>query len=291
MGEGKQRHIIERLAWEQAYRWLIYQRRHAPANADIWHLRFHWQTLGARLWQTVANGHYRFTPMQRIDTQQGAMVMWSATDALVLKWLTLCIMPSLPRHSACRHLKNHGGVSGSLAQVRSVLHSGDCQYVFRTDIRGYYASFSQARLLAWLFTRIEHPVYRDLLTQYVHYSVEWAGEFFTPTSGIARACSLSPLIGGSYLYHVDATMSGLQPVMYERYMDDFLLLSPTRWPLKRAIAQLNGYLADDGFEQHPGKTQVGRIAKGFGWLGRWFTDSAECVMRTSVVVKKQTRRR
>ncbi|HGM5491692.1 TPA: reverse transcriptase domain-containing protein [Serratia fonticola] len=280
------RPIIERLAWEQAYRWLVYQRRHAPDNTDIWHVRFHWQTLDAQLWQTVIQGQYRLTPMQRIDTQQGAVVMWSAADALVLKWLTLCILPSLPKHPTCRHLRGHGGVSGSLTRVRSALFSGDYRYVFHTDIRGYYAHFSQARLLAWLFTQIEHPVYRDLLAQYVHYSVEWGGEFFTPTSGIARACSLSPLIGGSYLYHVDEAMSGLQHVLYERYMDDFLLLSPTRWPLRRAIAQLNGYLADDGFEKHPGKTQIGRIAKGFSWLGRWFTESAECVMRTSAMVKK-----
>ncbi|NTY88403.1 transposase [Serratia fonticola] len=280
------RPIIERLAWEQAYRWLVYQRRHAPEHADIWHVRFHWQTLDAQLWQTVIQGQYRLTPMQRIDTQQGSLVMWSAADALVLKWLTLCITPALPKHPTCRHLRGHGGVSGSLTRVRSALFSGDYRYVFRTDIRGYYAHFSQARLLSWLFTQIEHPVYRDLLAQYVHYSVEWGGEFFTPTSGIARACSLSPLIGGSYLYHVDEAMSLIQPVLYERYMDDFLLLSPTRWPLRRAIAQLNGYLADDGFEKHPDKTQIGRIGKGFSWLGRWFTESAECVMRTSAMVKK-----
>ncbi|HHQ6539698.1 TPA: reverse transcriptase domain-containing protein [Serratia fonticola] len=280
------RPIIERLAWEQTYRWLVHQRRHAPENADIWHVRFHWQTLDAQLWQTVIQGHCRFTPMQHIDTQHGAVVMWSAIDALVLKWLTLCIMPSLPKHPTCRHLKGHGGVSGSLTRVRSALSSGEYRYVFRTDIRGYYANFPQSRLLAWLFTHTEHPVHRDLLTQYVHYSVEWGGEFFTPTSGIARACPLSPLIGGSYLYHVDEAMSRLQPVLYERYMDDFLLLSPMRWPLRRAIAHLNGYLADDGFEKHPDKTQIGRIGKGFGWLGRWFTDDAECVMRTSAMLKK-----
>ncbi|ATM75317.1 transposase [Serratia fonticola] len=286
MNEDRPRHIIERLAWEQAYRWLTHQRRHAPANADIWHLRFHWQTRKERLWQQVSNGDYRLMPMQRIDTQHTAVVMWSSSDALVLKWLTLCIMPYLPRHPACRHLKNHGGVSGSLTRVRSAVLSNEYRYVFRTDIRGYYAHFSKSRLLAWLFTRIEHPVYRDLLTQYVHYSVEWGGEFFTPTSGIARACSLSPLLGGCYLYHVDEAMSGLQHLLYERYMDDFLLLSPTRWPLRRAIARLNGFLADDGFEKHPDKTQIGQIANGYSWLGRWFTNSTECVMTTTEVVKK-----
>lgn len=221
-------HIIERLAWEQAYRWLIHQRRHAPANADIWHIRFHWQSNKERLWQQVSNGGYRLMPMQRIETRQTTIVMWSSTDALVLKWLTLCIMPSLPKHPACRHLKNHGGVSESLSRVRSAVFSDEYRDVFRTDIRGYYAHFSKTQLLVWLSTRIENPIYRDLLTQYVHYSVEWGGEFFTPTSGIARACSLSPLLGGCYLYHVDEAMSGLQHVLYERYMDDFLLLSPTR---------------------------------------------------------------
>lgn len=55
-------------------------------------------------------------------------------------------------------------------------------------------------------------------------------------------------VGGSYLTHVDTRLSRHPHFVYERYMDDFLLLSPTRWPLKRVIAKMNGLLADEGVE-------------------------------------------
>lgn len=271
-------------AWQQAYDWLSYQRRYAPANADVWHLRFHWHKTKDALYQQVITGQYRLTPMQRFETRQGSVVMWSACDALVLKWLTVCIAPSLPKHPRCRHLKGHGGVAGSLHKTREVLASGRYRFVFRTDIRGYYGHFPKQRLLNWLSHWVRNDVYLSLLHQYIDYTVEQGGEFFTPTLGICRGCSLSPLIGGSYLYHVDAELSGHKDIVYERYMDDFLVLSAKRWPLKRAIAQLNGYLSDEGFERHPKKTQIGRIENGFSWLGRWFTNDLEVVMKTKALL-------
>ena len=50
-------------------------------------------------------------------------------------------------------------------------------------------------------------------------------------------------------------------------MDDILILAPSRWQLPRAIATMNGVLADLGLEQHPDKTSIGPIARGFDFLG------------------------
>ena len=57
---------------------------------------------------------------------------------------------------------------------------------------------------------------------------------------------------------------------YVRYMDDFLFLSPRRWPVRRCVQQLRDYFDFAGFECHPDKTQLGRVDKGFDWLGVWF---------------------
>ncbi|WAY95574.1 hypothetical protein O3T13_16380, partial [Serratia marcescens] len=51
-------------AWQAAWRWLCQCRRHAPPNADIWHLRFHWAQQEKQLWQQLQNGRYRLAPMQ-----------------------------------------------------------------------------------------------------------------------------------------------------------------------------------------------------------------------------------
>ncbi|MHC8327412.1 hypothetical protein [Pseudomonas sp. LB1P83] len=41
---------------DEAFDWLCTQRRHYPVHADIWHLRFHWQTERVRILDTLAGG-------------------------------------------------------------------------------------------------------------------------------------------------------------------------------------------------------------------------------------------
>jgi hypothetical protein len=51
------------------------------------------------------------------------------------------------------------------------------------------------------------------------------------------------------------------------YMDDILVLAPTRWELRKAVKVVNQVLASLRLAKHPDKTFIGRIAKGFDWLG------------------------
>ncbi|MEQ4691236.1 reverse transcriptase domain-containing protein [Providencia manganoxydans] len=260
--------------WVLAYHWLCQRRQHYPANADVWHLRFHWQAKCEVLWQRIRLGQYHLKPMEVITTLDGRRtVQWCAEDALALKWLTLCLTPLLPKHPACRHLKGHGGVQGSILATTQAINSGQYQFVYRTDIKGYYEHFPKERLWQWCQQCTDSSALLNLLTQYIYYSVENDGEFNLMAQGISRGCTLSPLIGGCYLYSLDNALANRKGIFYERYMDDFLLLSPTRWPLKHAIAILQNALAQDSFTCHPDKTQMGRIEKGFDWLGMWFTDT------------------
>lgn len=110
------------------------------------------------------------------------------------------------------------------------------------------------------------------MTQYAHYSVEDGGQIHTPVTGIPRGCALSPLIGAALLHHIDGDFASLnqEDHFYARYMDDFVLLTRTRWQLRRGIARLADYFDTGGFERHPDKTQTGRIRNGFDWLGIGF---------------------
>jgi hypothetical protein len=55
-----------------------------------------------------------------------------------------------------------------------------------------------------------------------------------------------------------------------RFMDDWVILAPTRWELRRAIRLVNQTLADLHVEQHHDKTFIGRISRGFDFLGYAF---------------------
>jgi len=54
-------------------------------------------------------------------------------------------------------------------------------------------------------------------------------------------------------------------------MDDWVVLAPTRWKLRKAIKAVNEVMAELRVVKHPDKTFIGRIAKGFDFLGYWFT--------------------
>ncbi|HHK8152450.1 TPA: reverse transcriptase domain-containing protein [Serratia marcescens] len=256
--------------WLEAYRWLGKRRRHAPPNADIWHLRFHWQAHGEALYQQVRSGQYHLQPMHVYRHHDRSWVQWSAQDALVLKWVTLQVEGQLPIHPRCVHLKGHGGGRQSVEQVWQALTSDEYAFVYRTDIRGYYRHIRKAQVLSLMQQHINDPVLTGLIAQYLYYSVEDGGEIFTPQQGICRGCALSPLIGACLLYHVDSYFAVQEGIFYTRYMDDFVLLTRTRWQLRRCVKQLHHYFNLAGFEIHPDKTQLGRIKNGFDWLGVWF---------------------
>nr|WP_279462973.1 hypothetical protein [Aeromonas dhakensis] len=167
-------------AWQLAYQWICRRRRHYRANADIWHLRFHWPARSATLFARVMAGHYRLSPMQLL----GGHAIWSAEDALVLKWVALRVAPRLPWHPACEHGRGMGVVA-SRRRLHDFLQGagGSHPYVLRTDIRGYYQHIDRARVLSRLVAPLPCPVCRELMRQYLYYSVECGGEFHTPGGG------------------------------------------------------------------------------------------------------------
>lgn len=196
-------------------------------------------------------------------------MLWSAADALVMKWVALEIKDQLPLQSRCVHTAGHRGGRDSLAEITQTLALG-ARFVWRTDIRGYYRHIRKQQPWHHVCRFVSSPVLQNIIKQYIWYTVEHGGEFFTPQGGICRGSALSPLLGVSFLWYVDSAFRRQEDIYYVRYMDDFLFLSARRWPLRRAVRRLHDYFEDTGFECHPDKTQVGRIERGFDWLGVWF---------------------
>ena len=93
--------------------------------------------------------------------------------------------------------------------------------------------------------------------------------------------SLIPLDGDLYLKPLDDRMAELG-CFYVRFMDDWVVLAPTRWKLRRAIRAVNQVMADLRVEQHPDKTFIGRIARGFDFLGYWFSSQGVGVARKTI---------
>lgn len=101
--------------------------------------------------------------------------------------------------------------------------------------------------------------------------MEDGGTFHTPTRGISRGSSLSPLLAAFHLTDMDTMFAALPGIRHARYMDDFIIFTRHRWQLRRAVRLLIHGFSGYGFRQHPDKTFTGPLKKGGDWIGFWFT--------------------
>ena len=81
---------------------------------------------------------------------------------------------------------------------------------------------------------------------------------------------LSPLLAAVMLIPLDEAMNRLwrrYGLFYVRYMDDFVILAPTRHLLRRAIKEVHAVMARLRLHLHNTKRCIGKLSNGFDFLG------------------------
>ncbi|MFT5278344.1 MAG: RNA-directed DNA polymerase [Glaciecola sp.] len=125
----------------------------------------------------------RDRPLQEISKQNGEVIhLWSSVDSLVLKMLATLLAQHLPASTLCTHLKGHGGNKQTVNAIQAQLSTNT--FVFRTDVKSYYASINHGLLLAKLAAYVKDKVVMNLLGQYLKRSVESGGMFTDITQGM-----------------------------------------------------------------------------------------------------------
>jgi len=116
------RPIITSQQLDSAYQWLCQQRKHYPANSDVWHVRSHWLDNRSDLLKRINSGDYHFSPMQRITNAMGKVIhLWCSRDALVLKCIAMAIQSQLTLSKQCTHVKGHGGLKQTVKTIQQQL--------------------------------------------------------------------------------------------------------------------------------------------------------------------------
>jgi hypothetical protein len=237
----------------------------------------------------LREGTYRLGPVRRFHQGDETIEDWSALDALVLKATAIVLtthwLPEFSPH--CHHLPGRGGARAAVRFVHE--HLAANTFVFRTDVKSDYASIDHKILLAMLERHVPDGRVLDLLRQYVHRTIDDGGLYEDMEQGISLGCPRSPLMRALYLKVLDERV-GATGLAYARFLDDWGILAPTRWKLWEVIRLVNRTLAELHVEQHPDQTFIGRISRGFDFLGYAFTpaglDAApqaidRCVQRAS----------
>ena len=250
-----------------AFQWLCKARTKHPPSSDIWDFRRNWNHRAKILIKDFVRGKDRFDVQKKIILLCGETIaVWSSRDALVIKVLTYIIQKKLKPFlsKACYHLKGHGGLKGAVRDVIKLLPR--YRFFCKTDVRFYYDSINHFTLIIKLYEYISDRIIINYVWQFLNRCVECGGLYQDIQRGLPRASSLSPLLGAFYLLELDSKIEKLD-VKYIRYMDDILILAPTRWKLKKAIRVLNQTFNTLNLEKHPDKTLIGRTERGFDFLG------------------------
>ncbi len=76
---------------------------------------------------------------------------------------------------------------------------------------------------------------------------------------------------------------GKRGLFYVRFMDDIIVLAPTRRKLRAVVKALNRALGALRLAKHPGKTFIGRIEKGFDFVRYHFSPRGRTPARQTIV--------
>ncbi len=150
-------------------------------------------------------------------------------------------------------------------------------WVLKCDVRKFFASIDQERLLAILAERIPDRDVLWLLGQVVQ-------SFFSTREGVGLPLGnlTSQLLVNIYMNEFDQFVKHtLKTKAYVRYADDFVLLSADRNELEQMLLHIRDFLLNKlRLTLHPDKVSIKTFASGIDFLG-WVHFTDHRVLRAS----------
>lgn len=192
---------------------------------------------------------------------------------IALKLITLVLGQKMALHIpvSCYHVKGHGGLKKAVHQTCDAIPG--YRYVMRSDIQSYYASVNFGVLLDIIRSYVSHPVLLELVCNALYRTETWGGIFYDyDTKGIPKGSPLSPLLGAIALLPLDKAMEQVRDIFYARFMDEWVILTKSKTALRKVVKIIHTILNALDFQLHPSKTYIGKISRGFNFLG-YYMDS------------------
>jgi RNA-directed DNA polymerase len=175
----------------------------------------------------------------------------------------------------------------ALRAVDGLLKEGFA-YVVDADLKGYFDSIPQDRLMARVAEKISDGRVLGLIAAFLQQDIMKGMARWRPTTGTPQGAVLSPLLANIYLHPLDLLMEqgGYRMV---RYADDFVILCRTEGEALAALRHVAAWVSANGLTLHPDKTRVGdsrQPGQGFEFLGYRFEAGRRLVRKKSLKALK-----
>ncbi len=215
-----------------------------------------------------------FSPLQRFDFPDEIVSMWNSRDMIALKMITGVLNDLMKDHlpKSCTHVKGHGGLKKAVKKTYEAL--SEHTYFFRSDIKQYYESIQFDVLMKIVDHYVKHPLLATLVLKAIRRTETFGGNFYDYyQKGLAKRCPLSPLLSAIALMPLDHAMEEIKGIFYTRFVDDWIVLTKSKTMLRKIIKKTHHVLNTLHLTMHPNKTYIGKIQKGFNFLGYYYQPS------------------
>ena len=145
-------------------------------------------------------------------------------------------------------------------------------FVVEADIRSYFDSIGQEKLLSMLGERISDRRVLKLIRKWLEAGVMEDGTVRETLAGTPQGGVISPLLANIYLHYLDRVWESRCKHLgiLVRYCDDFVVLCKTRSQANEAMRRIRIVMERLGLELHPDKTRIVDLRYGrerFDFLG------------------------
>ncbi|MDZ4181938.1 MAG: group II intron reverse transcriptase/maturase [Candidatus Cloacimonadaceae bacterium] len=182
----------------------------------------------------------------------------------------------------------------ALRRVDRLLKQG-YRYVVDADIKGYFDSIPQDKLMQLVEKKIADGRILALLNMYLSQQVIDTAASWTPETGTPQGAVISPLLANIYLDPLDWMMYNKGYEM-TRYADDFVVQCKTEAEAQMALEMIRAWTEEAGLTLHPTKTKIVNADEDiFVFLGYKFKQgmkfpSDKSIKKLRDNIRKHTRR-